>query len=420
VNPIKAPKGVRDIFPPEIKKWQYVEGVIKSKLESFGFEEIRTPIFEQTELFTRGIGPSSDIVHKEMYSFVDRGGRKITLKPEGTASVIRAYLEHHLGEGKRVVKFYYLSPMFRYERPQANRYRQHYQIGVELIGEGHFLADVEIFLLFFNIFSALQLKDFRIKINSIGCASCRPEYVKILKEKVALKKHLFCADCQRRWETNPLRLLDCKKETCQKLRLELPFIKNFLCTSCSQHYSNLLQYLNFFRLRYEEDPFLVRGLDYYTKTTFEFISSALGAQDAFGGGGRYDGLVAELGGPAKPAIGFSLGIERLLEVMEKTKVKIPSSERVKFFFIHLGEKTLRKMSEISLSLKQMGYPVESFYEEMSLKNQLRWANKLGYRYCLILGEDELKEEVILLKDLAEKKQESVKMANLLNRIRELE
>ncbi|MFH1613165.1 MAG: histidine--tRNA ligase [bacterium] len=416
---IKTLRGIKDILPVEIKKWQYVELNCRKILENFNFSEIRTPIFEKTELFIRSVGKSSDIVNKEMYTFIDKGGESITLKPEGTASVIRAYLEHKMYAQEQITKLYYFSPMFRYERPQSGRYRQHYQLGVEVIGTKNFIIDLEIFILITTILETLGMKNFEIKINSVGCNICRNKYIEVLKESIFSNISSFCEDCQNRFKINPLRILDCKKDNCRALLQKGPFIKDFLCSECKDHHLKLIKYLDFFKVKYVLDSFLVRGLDYYTKTVFEITSPFLGAQNSFGGGGRYDKLVQELGGNDISCIGFSFGLERLIQAMEKSNVNFPEKKEIEFYFVYLGEKALEKIIELVFLFRTKNYYVHFSYENVSFKNQLKQANKLGVKYCLILGENELQKELILLKDMEQGIQEEVSLQNLVKKLEEL-
>lgn len=322
---INIPKGTKDVLPADSYKWQYVEGVARETAKLFNLKEIRTPVFEHTELFLRGVGDTTDIVTKEMYTFRDKGDRSITLKPEGTAGAARSFIENGMGNGVLPAKMYYLIPAFRYERPQAGRLREFHQFGVEVFGAKGADTDAEVISLADSLLKKLGL-NVKLHINSIGCPTCRAAYNKALKEYFAPRLHELCRDCQARFEKNPLRLLDCKEESCRAINKDAPVILDYLCPECREHFENLKECLALAGIGYEIDPRIVRGLDYYTRTVFEFVSEDIGAQGTVCGGGRYDGLIGEIGGSATPAVGFAAGIERLLLVMESTGVKIPEAD----------------------------------------------------------------------------------------------
>ncbi|MGI6153928.1 MAG: histidine--tRNA ligase, partial [Christensenellaceae bacterium] len=320
---INAPKGTKDVLPGESYKWQYIEKTVREICSVFGYREIRTPVFEHTELFLRGVGDTTDIVQKEMYTFTDKGDRSVTLKPEGTAGVVRAFIESGLANGPQPTKMYYLNcPVFRYERPQSGRLREHHQFGIEAFGAGDASVDAEVISVALTLFDKVGMKNLRLNINSIGCEKCRPGYHEALKDYLRENYDSLCETCKERFEKNPLRILDCKVESCQSLIKEAPVMIDHLCEECDSHFDALKGYLGALDIEYSVNPFIVRGLDYYTKTVFEIISDSIGAQGTVCGGGRYDKLVKEIGGPDMPGIGFGLGIERLLLVMENEGIEI--------------------------------------------------------------------------------------------------
>ncbi|MEA3454692.1 MAG: histidine--tRNA ligase, partial [Candidatus Caldatribacteriota bacterium] len=325
---IKVPKGTQDILPEDISKWYYIEDIIKEILNKYGYKEIRTPFFEYTDLFVRGIGESTDIVTKEMFTFPDRKGRSLTLRPEGTAPVVRAYLENTMGRTSKVIKLFYLGPMFRCEKPQAGRFRQFNQFGIEIIGTKSSAADAEVIITVLDVYKKLGLKNLEILINSVGCKKCRIDYVQKLKKYLKDKKDFLCSECKERYTKNPLRVLDCKKDSCKRTIEEAPMITENLCQECESHFAQVKSYLDDQKIVFHEDPHLVRGLDYYTKTAFEIISGGLGAQNAIGGGGRYDDLIEELGGKPTPAVGFAAGIERMIIAIDQQKVEWPAEKRL--------------------------------------------------------------------------------------------
>ena len=382
-------KGTQDILPDEMVKWKYVESVSRKIFEKYGYREIQTPIFEDTGLFTRGVGEMTDVVSKEMYSFKDRGGRDITLRPEGTASVARAYIEDNLGIEGKVSKFYYVGPMFRYERPQAGRYRQHCQIGCEAIGSVNPALDVELINILLNCFEELGLSDLYPQLNSLGCLECRPKYRDILKENLKDKKEKLCEDCKLRYDRNLLRILDCKKEECGKIILDIPEIFNFLCKECLEHFEKTKYFLDEFKIKYVLNKRLVRGFDYYTKTVFEIVCAKLGSQNAIAGGGRYDNLIETLGGHKTAAAGFSIGMERTILALQNYGIKFPSSLKSKIFLACIGEKAFNFGIKLLPQIRKNGILAEIDYNNRSLKSQMRTANDLGVKYAIIIGENEL-------------------------------
>ena len=392
---MKTLRGVRDVFPPEIRVWHKIENTARAIFEGYGFEEIRTPIIEHSELFNRSIGEYTDIVSKEMYTFPDRKGRMISLRPEGTASVIRAYIEHGLMPPTRL---YYMGPMFRYERPQAGRQRQFYQMGVEAIGERDSLADAEIIIMLNDLFKKLGLKKVKTVINSVGCGECRPVYEKELKAYFSEHISKMCSDCRQRYEHNVFRIMDCKNAQCRVFIKEAPLQTDFLCESCSAHYAQLKTYLTAAGVEFTEDPRLVRGLDYYTKTAFEIVSEDLGAQNAVAAGGRYDKLVEQLGGAATPAVGMAIGVERLAMLLSEVKAADAEDINSKIAFIS-GTNTRVKALSIVRKLRNAGLTIITFPDKTNFKAQFKLANRVHTRWALIFGEDELEKKVILLKDM---------------------
>jgi histidyl-tRNA synthetase len=412
---IKAIRGFNDILPDEIGKWQFVEKTAREVFEGFGFSEIRIPILERTELFSRGIGEATDIVEKEMYIFTDRSGNSLALRPEATASMARAYLEHQIYSFDPVAKLYCIGPMFRYERPQKGRYRQFYQIDAEVFGVGNPMVDVEVILMLIHFLRRVGLEKLELQINSLGCRACRPRYREELKTFLTKRSFQLCEDCQRRLQTNPLRIFDCKVETCHEAIANAPQVIDFICDECQGHFNKVKEYLGMASLDFVLNPRMVRGLDYYTRTAFEVISYQLGSQNAVTGGGRYDNLFQEIGGLDIPGIGFAIGMERLVSLLPKDKgfVRYPD-----LFIAALGEKTVRDAYRMVNQLHLEGIQAELDYEGKSLKSQMRRADKLKVRYVLILGEEELKRGKAILRNMENKIQEEISMDGLLTTLKE--
>jgi histidyl-tRNA synthetase len=382
-----ALKGVNDIFPPDICIWQKIEGVAKDIFSACGFQELRAPIIESTDVFVRSIGETTDIVEKEMYTFTDKGGRRITLRPEGTAPVVRCYVENHLYNLPSPQKFFYSGPMFRYERPQAGRFRQFFQIGAEAFGVREPKIDAEILSMLRFFFERLGLEGLNFEVNSIGCGRCRPDYRKALIDFLAGRIDSLCPDCGRRYEKNPLRILDCKVDACIKLREGAPHVTDFLCGECREHFDAFLSFLKLLDIPHLINPNMVRGLDYYTRTTFEVTCEHLGAQNAVAAGGRYDGLVEDFGGPPTPAIGFAVGMERLVTLLKSCSTdNIPAPS---VFIASIGASAEREGLAIADQLRKKGVWVEIGYAGNSLKSQLRRADRLSSKYVLIIGDDEI-------------------------------
>lgn len=409
---MQALRGTQDILPQDAYKWNYMEKNIRDLCGRYGYGEIRTPMFEATELFQRGIGDTTDVVTKEMYTFTDRGGRSITLRPENTASAVRAYLEHKLYGDQQVHKFFYIGSMFRYDRPQAGRYREFHQFGVEVMGADSPAADAEVISLAYTLFQNLGLQDLVLHINSIGCGKCRPAYRQKLIDYFRAGKDDLCHDCQERLEKNPLRVLDCKEDGAKKLVKEAPNITDYLCEDCQKKFDAVKQYLTALGISYEVDPRLVRGLDYYTNTAFEIQYTPLGAQSAICGGGRYDGLVEEVGGPHTPSVGFAVGLERLLLALEMQKL-IPEPVKPGHVYIAaLGESATAEGMKIQQELRRAGIRADLDLQGRSLKGQMKQAGKTGADYTVIIGSDELDRQEASVKSMAEGTQDSVPFDNV--------
>lgn len=403
---INIPKGTKDVLPADSYKWQYVEGVARETARLFNLKEIRTPVFEHTELFLRGVGDTTDIVTKEMYTFRDKGDRSITLKPEGTAGAARSFIENGLAGGVLPAKMYYIIPAFRYERPQAGRLREFHQFGVEIFGAEGADTDAEVIALADSLLKNLGLR-VKLHINSIGCPACRAAYNKALREYFSPHLEALCYDCKTRFEKNPLRLLDCKEEGCRKINAAAPTILEYLCPDCAAHFEALKTYLSLAGIAYEIDPRIVRGLDYYTHTVFEFVSDDIGAQGTVCGGGRYDGLIAELGGAPAPAVGFAAGIERLLLVMEATGVEIPRPEGPTAYLAGLDDACREKAFGLCVKLRAAGIAAETDHMKRSVKAQFKYADKLGAKYVAVIGGNELESGAMNVKRMATSESETV-------------
>ncbi len=395
---INIPKGTKDVLPEESYKWHYIEGIVRDIARRFNLLEIRTPTFEATELFQRGVGETTDIVNKEMYTFLDKGGRSMTLKPEGTAGVARSVIENSLYLNVLPLKMYYIMPVFRYERPQTGRLREHHQFGVEIYGADTPQADAETIAIAKNVFDSLNIKNLQLYINSIGCAKCRAEYNKALKSFLSINLENMCELCNDRFEKNPLRILDCKNESCIKINENSPVIQDYLCDDCKKHQEGLINALDTFGIDYQINPRIVRGLDYYTKTVFEFVSNNIGAQGTVCGGGRYNNLVEEVGGKPCPAVGFGMGIERIIMVMEELGIPFAEDYRPDIYVAPLGD-TITKCLEITSSLRNKGFSVETDLMNRSLKAQMKYANKIMARYLIVIGSEELKSGMVKLKNM---------------------
>lgn len=408
---ISRPRGTNDLISPDIEVWQYVEELIRKLTARYGYAEIRTPVFEHTELFQRGVGEATDIVEKEMYTFRDRADRSLTLRPEGTAAVVRAYLENKINAQMQPSKLYYLStPIFRYERPQAGRYRQHHQFGVEAFGSQDPALDAEIISLALELLKELQLDDLELRLNSMGCPNCRTEYREAVKEYYKPMLAELCSDCQRRYEVNPLRLIDCKVD--REAAKGAPRLLDYLCDDCKTHFDDLKGYLDVLGISYTVDPGIVRGLDYYTKTVFEIVYKGLGAQDTIVGGGRYDGLVETLGGKSTAGVGFGMGLERLILTLKEKDISLPIVRGIDVFVAIVDESVKKEAIDIMQSLRRVGLRVDTDYLGRSLKAQLRQANKFPARYAVLVAATELEQETVNLKDLEQGIQQEIKLEDL--------
>jgi len=409
---IKAIRGMRDLLPPETSRWQWVESVAREVFGLYGYRELRLPLLERTELFARSIGADTDIVGKEMYTFPDRKGDSLTLRPEATASVLRAVLENGLDKGAGVKKFYTMGPMFRYERPQKGRYRQFHQINCEAFGVEAPELDAEVILLLLDILRRLQLGEIGLLVNSLGCPECQVKF-KAALGLFLISREGLCEDCQRRRVTNPLRVLDCKSVHCKEILKEAPVIRDYLCPDCAAHFARVLELLERFGVAYEVQPRLVRGLDYYTRTAFEVVAAGLGAQDAVAGGGRYNGLSQELGGPALPAIGFAIGQDRLLEVLPK---ELGQDKQFKVFLAALGEPARDRAFHLLQELRGRGVAAEMDLQGRSLKAQMTLADRFGAAYTVILGDRELEAGEAQVRRMAGGQQEQVALKDLAARL----
>jgi histidyl-tRNA synthetase len=408
----QAPRGTADILPDEQPYWRYVERAVAEVTGLYGYQRIDTPVFEETGLFTRGVGEGTDIVEKEMYTFKDKGGKSLTLRPEGTAPVCRAYVQHGLHNLPQPVKLFYLAPIFRYERPQAGRLREHHQFGVEAIGDAGPALDAEVIDMAWGFYRLLGLTSLSIQLNSIGCRRCRPAYLDALKAYYAARAAGLCADCQARLDRNPLRLLDCKQESCQPVAAAAPASTDHLCPECAAHFSGLKKYLDRLEIPFTVNHRLVRGLDYYTRTVFEVQPEKEKGQSSLGAGGRYDDLIEALGGRPAPAIGFGVGIERVILNLKKQAVAIPAPPSLKVLVVHTGEGAADTAVRIAAELRGAGVSAVAAGGGRSLKAQLRQANSLGVAYAVIIGEDELKAGAATLRHMADARQETIPLQDL--------
>ena len=395
----KKIKGTEDVLPKESYRWQFVENIMREEASKFGFKEIRTPVFEHTELFARGVGQTTDVVQKEMYTFETKGKESVTLRPEGTAGAARAILEHSLTNEGLPIKAYYLTSCYRYEKPQAGRLREFHQFGIEEYGTSSPLADAEVISLADSIFKRLQIKDLHLEINSIGCPTCRAEYHKALKEYFEEYKGDLCETCLTRLDKNPMRILDCKSPVCSKIAEGAPKIVDFLCDECQSHFQQVQKFLDIAKINYKINPTIVRGLDYYTKTVFEFVSDAIGSQGTVCGGGRYDGLIEELGGQHLPSLGYAMGIERLLMVMENQGIEIPKPETCALYVAGLGDNAQVKAFEIINSVRDFGLYAETDVVGRGLRPQMKYADKIGAQFSMVIGENEIEQGVAKVKNM---------------------
>ena len=405
----KAIKGTKDVLPSESYKNQYIEATCLGVAENFGYKEMRTPVFEHTELFQRGVGDTTDVVQKEMYTFDDKGGRSITLRPEGTAGAARSFLENGLSNEALPQKICYLTSCYRYEKPQTGRLREFHQFGIECFGAASPLADAEMIALAKQIFDELGVKDLHLEINSIGCPKCRAEYHKALKEYFTSKIDELCDTCRDRLDRNPMRILDCKSPVCSEIAKDAPVVLDYLCDECREHFEKTKSYLDAMNIEYIVNPQIVRGLDYYTKTVFEFVSDSIGSQGTVCGGGRYDGLIEELGGQHTPSLGFGMGLERLQLVMEAQGCEFPEPSRPDLFIVAMGDKATLKAIEIAKDMRDEGYSVVYDLNGRSLRAQMKYADKCNAKYNVVIGDNEVDTKTAILKDMATGEQSEISL-----------
>lgn len=405
----KAIKGTKDVLPSEVYKNQYIEATCLTVAENFGYKEMRTPVFEHTELFQRGVGDTTDVVQKEMYTFDDKGGRSITLRPEGTAGAARSFLENGLSNEALPQKICYLTSCYRYEKPQAGRLREFHQFGIECFGATSPLADAEMIALAKQIFDELGVKDLHLELNSIGCPTCRAEYHKALKEYFASRVDELCDTCRDRLDRNPMRILDCKSPVCSEIAKDAPVVLDYLCDECKEHFEKTKSYLDAMNIEYIINPQIVRGLDYYTKTVFEFVADSIGAQGTVCGGGRYDGLIEELGGQHTPSLGFGMGLERLQLVMDAQGCEFPEPSRPDLFIVAMGDKATLKAVEIAKDMRDEGYSVVYDLNGRSLRAQMKYADKINAKYNVVIGDNEVDTKSAVLKDMATGEQSNISL-----------
>jgi len=413
----RAPRGTSDILPQEQAYWRYVEQKVINICQLYGYERLDVPTFEVTQLFARSVGKETDIVTKEMYTFTDRGGNQLTLRPEVTASACRAYLEHGMHNLPQPVKLYSLASVFRYERPQAGRFREHHQFNYEAIGDADPALDAEVIDMAWQFYKSLNLQNLSLQVNSIGCKQCRPQYLTVLKDYYARYTHALCPDCKTRLKKNPLRLLDCKQPQCQQIADSAPKSTESLCPECAEHFSQLKSYLELLDLPFDVNHRLVRGLDYYTRTVFEIQTEEEGAQSTLGGGGRYDDLIEELGGKPTPGIGLATGLERIILNLKKQNIPVPPLPQPQVFIAFIGDEARNKAVEIAASLRHMGIAVIEAIGNKSLKAQLRQANNLGIRHTVIIGEQEVNTGTVILRDMTTSQQKTVPAGELEGELR---
>ena len=411
-----APKGTKDLLPGQVHKWHYVEGKFADICRRYGFKEIRTPMFEHTEVFARGIGDTTDVVQKEMYTFNDHGNRSITLKPEGTSGAVRAFIEHKQYAEVQPTKYYYNTDCFRYEKPQSGRLRHFHQFGIEVFGTPNMMADAEVICLAHDFLTDLGITEIELRINSVGCPECRKKYREALKAYLLPHYEDLCGTCKERFERNPMRIIDCKSEICQAIVKDAPRMIDYLCDDCRNAFEDLKSNLTAMGIDFTIDPNIVRGLDYYTKTAFEFVTTKIGAQGTVCGGGRYDHLVEELGGPPIPGVGFGLGIERLLLLMEANNAYFPEENRVDSFIAVMGDAAKAFGLKLARELRAKGITAEMDTLARNIKGQFKYADRLNARYTLVIGDNELEKGVVSLKDMAKSEQREIKIEDIYKEI----
>lgn len=414
----KAPRGTKDITPKDAYKWNYVENKFREICSLFGYEEMRTPIFEHTELFKRSVGDTTDIVQKEMYSFTDKGERDITLKPEGTAGVVRAFIENKLYADTQPTKLFYITPCFRYERPQAGRQRQFHQFGIEALGSDKPSLDAEVIALAVQFFNEVGLKDLAVSINSVGCPTCRAEYNAKLKEYLDAKSDVLCETCLDRKDKNPMRVIDCKNPNCKENLNDIPFMVDHICDECKDHFEKLQSYLKEMDINFVVDRSIVRGLDYYKKTAFEIISNDIGSQSTVCGGGRYDGLVEQLGGPkGVSGIGFGLGVERLLLTMENNNIEIENPYATDIFIVTIGDEAKTKSFKLLKDLRINHISAENDHLDRSVKAQFKYSDKINAKFTIVIGDDELANDTATLKNMSTSEQTTIKLSEIVKELK---
>ena len=415
----KAPKGTKDILPTDVHKWHFVEDAFKDVCIKYGYKEVRTPVFEHTELFARGVGDTTDIVEKQMYTFNDLGQRSITLKPEGTSGVCRAFLEHKLFANVQPTKFYYNIPCFRYEKPQSGRLREFHQLGIEVFGSYDMLSDAEVIALAEDFLKGLGIKSLELRINSIGCPTCRAAYRQVLQNY--FRPHLaeLCETCKGRFDRNPMRIIDCKNESCKEIAKNAPLMLDHICDECKNDFEELKNNLDIMGVLYTVDPTIVRGLDYYTKTAFEFVSGELGAQSTVCGGGRYNNLIEQLGGDSVPGVGFAMGFERLLLTLEAENVEIEDTEKSDVLVAMLDKSNACRNYGLTLAkkLRSEGIKVQIDLLARNFKGQFKFADRIGVKYVIVIGEDEIKTDTLTLKNMANSQQISVKACDIIKELK---
>ena len=414
----RAIKGTNDILPEESNKWQFVESKMLETALQFGFKEIRVPVFEHTEVFLRSVGDTTDVVQKEMYTFDDKGGRSITLRPELTAGVIRSAIEKGLVNGALPQKLCYIGGCYRYEKPQAGRLREFHQFGVECVGAASPNADAEVISLAKSVLDNIGIKNISLEINSIGCPECRKEYHKALKEYFSANAENLCDTCKDRLDRNPMRILDCKSPVCKKIAENAPVVIDFLCEDCRDHFEKVKANLEAMQIEYKVNPKIVRGLDYYTRTVFEFVSGDIGAQSTVCGGGRYDGLIGQMGGPKTPSLGFAMGIERLMMVLSAQNAELPEAPTCDLFIATLGENAILKASALCRLLRDEGYKVQTDICGRGLKAQMKYADKIGAKFTLVLGDNEVESGKATLKNMSNSAEKEIALAEIVEELGE--
>lgn len=414
---MQAPKGTRDILPPEVYKWQYLEDIIHDLCRNYGYEEIRLPVFEHTELFKRGVGDTTDIVQKEMYTFDDKAGRSLTLRPEGTAGVVRSYIQNGMASWTQPVKLYYIISAYRYENVQKGRYREFNQFGVEAFGAPGPSIDVEIISMLDNLFENLGIGNLRLCISSLGCSRCRGEYNKVLREYLESRIESMCGICRQRYETNPMRIIDCKTEKCREITALAPAPADHICNDCREHFDGVRAGLETIGIDYSVDKTIVRGLDYYTRTVFEFVSANVGTQGTVCGGGRYDNLIENCGGKPSPGMGFGLGIERLLMEMESQEIKLPGQNRTDIYIATLGTKAEMFTHKLVHTLRKQGVRAEKDHMKRSIRAQMKHANKMDAGYSIVIGNEELESNKAVLRNMETGEEKDVSIDSIPERFK---